>query len=306
MAKPPRKNRLRDQANALRRLIERKQTAEIEPSPPRAPTRCAHTVTVTSGKGGVGKSCVALNLAMALAPMESRVCLLDANLGLGNVDLLCGLNGYWNLSHVITGARTLGDVMLVGPCGIRVIPGASGLAAVADCSKSAQSEIFSQLEELEQSHDFIVVDTGAGIHESVRRFASAADLVLTLTTPEPTSIANAYATVKAFSAAEQQRLHVLVNQAESSQQAHAVMERIANTSRLFLNRDVASAGFIPFDHAVRTAVFRRVPFLVGSPDSAASRAILQLGRRIKNLCASQENKRPFFPLICERPPRKAA
>jgi flagellar biosynthesis protein FlhG len=306
MGKPGKKSRMRDQANSLRSLIERKLTSEIKPAATAETAGAAHTVAVTSGKGGVGKSSVALNLAVALAQMESRVCLLDGNLGLGNVDLLCGLNGYWNLSHVITGARSLADVMLVGPSGIHVIPGASGLTAVADCTKAAQSEIFSQLQELEQTHDFIVIDTGAGIHESVRRFVSAADAVLTLTTPEPTSIANAYASIKALSAAEQQRLHVLVNQAESSQQAHAVMERIAHTSRLFLNHDVATAGFIPFDQAVRAAVYRRVPFLVGSPDAPASRAVAQLARRVQNLVASQARQQPFFPLVCARQSRRAA
>lgn len=297
---------MRDQANALRGLIERLPPPPADPMSCRSDAGCARTIAVTSGKGGIGKSNIALNLAIALAKMESAVCVLDANLGLGNIDLLCSLNGYWNLSHVVTGARSLDEVVLRGPAGISVIPGASGLADVADCSLDAQKDIFRQFEELERTHDFIVIDTATGIHGSVRRFVSAADLVLVATSPEPTSIANAYATIKALCGSDRQKLNVLVNQAESAPQAHAISERLMQTARVFLGTDVRSAGHIPYDHHVPAAVLKRDPFLISNPQCPASRAIEQLGRRMKSLAASRPGRRTFFPHLYRTQLRKAA
>src|SRR5579863_3134542 len=117
-----------DQAQVLRGLMEHRDEAPWRQSSARQKTGVAKTVSITSGKGGVGKSNIALNVGIALAQAGHSVCLLDANLGLGNIDLLCGLNGYWNLSHVMNGVRTLDDICLEGPCGLRVIPGASGLS----------------------------------------------------------------------------------------------------------------------------------------------------------------------------------
>jgi flagellar biosynthesis protein FlhG len=165
-----------DQATILRGIIETRQEARPEPSS--AGPHRARTIAVTSGKGGVGKSNIALNMAIAMSRLGKSVCLLDACLGLGNLDLLCGLNGYWNLSHVVTGTRSLKDVVLDGPDGIHVIPGASGLIELADCPETLQRELLFQMEELERSHDILIVDTSTGIHRIVRQFATAADQIL--------------------------------------------------------------------------------------------------------------------------------
>lgn len=277
-----------DQAKVLRGLMERRQIAAIGPlvSTPKT----AQTIAVTSGKGGVGKSNIALNLAIALARRNASVCLLDANMGLGNIDLLCGLNGYWNLSHVINGARDLKDVILCGPAGVNVIPGASGLAEAADCPEAAQDELLRQLRELERTHDFLIVDTGTGIHRTVRQFVTPADVVLVVTTPEPTSIADAYATIKALSACEVDRIETLVNQADSHQQARAILGRLQQTSRMFLRRDVVaagrrgggsdSAGSRGGPRGRRTApVSRRVPALPGDKSRTATRRTIEGSRR---------------------------
>ena len=294
-----------DQANALRGLMERRHSPPaVEPEPIVASK--LHTIAVTSGKGGVGKSNIALNLAIALAGMDASVCLLDANLGLGNIDLLCGLNGYWNLSHVITGARALNDIVLKGPGHISVIPGASGLNDMADCPPSAQQDIFSQLEDLEQAHDFLIIDTGTGIHRSVRQFVTLADVVLIVSTPEPTSIADAYATIKSLCGADVGRMEALVNQADSPRQAQTVIERLQQTARLFLETKIESAGLIPRDHHVGNAVAKRTPLLIDSPHSPAARAIRQLARRLKTLAGVQPSRGAFFPRIRQRYAGKAA
>ncbi len=295
---------MHDQAQILRGLMEQRSEAAPADSTTAAPR--AHTVTITSGKGGVGKSNLALNLAIALGKVGHSVCLLDANLGLGNVDLLCGLNGYWNLSHVISGARTLREILLQGPAGIQVIPGASGLQDVADCPRAAQTEILAQLEELERSHEFLIIDTGTGIHRSVRQFVSAADMILIVTTPEPTSIADAYATIKSLSAcAGLPEPQLLVNQADSPEQAREIIARVQHTARTFLYASVGSAGFVPRDPAVVQAVNQRTPFVLQSPDAPAARAVEQLARRVINLSHRQTVHSPFFSRFRHHPERAA-
>lgn len=284
---------MHDQAQVLRGLME----LRIEPAADSAAASVprAHTIAITSGKGGVGKSNIALNLAIALAQFKHSVCLLDANLGLGNIDLLCGLNGYWNLAHVINGARTLREITLEGPAGVHVIPGASGLHEVADCPAAAQRDVLAQLEELEQQHDFLIIDTGTGIHRSVRQFVSAADTILVVTTAEPTSIADAYATIKALTAGPlSSEPQVLVNQSDSTEQARDIVSRLQQTARTFLHTTIGSSGFIPRDAGVVQAVVRRVPFVVADPRSPASRAIDLLARRMINISQQQTPHTTFF------------
>ena len=284
-------------------MERRTELTVVEPSPPRPQAR---TVAVTSGKGGVGKSSVALNLAITLQKMGHTVCLLDANLGLGNIDLLCGLNGYWNLSHVVSGARTVPEIVLEGPCGIHVVPGASGLLDAADCSPVAQREILSQLDEFERQHDFLIIDTGTGIHRTVRQFVAAAQAALVVTTPEPTAIADAYATLKALTAAsELLQPHILVNQADSSEQAREIISRVQQTARTFLHVTVSSAGYIPRDPAVVQAVVRRKPFAAENTRSPAGLAIEQLARRMVNISRPGDDQASFFAQFSQWIDRKA-
>ena len=273
-------------------MERRTEAAVAEPITAR---RRARTIAVTSGKGGVGKSNVALNLAISLQKMGHAVCLLDANLGLGNIDLMCGLNGYWNLSHVVSGARTVAEIVLEGPCGIHVVPGASGLLDSADCSPQAQREILSQLEELERSHDFLIIDTGTGIHRTVRQFVAAAQTVIIVTTPEPTAIADAYATLKALTGGSDTLLPlILVNQSDSPEQAREIIARVQQTARTFLHLTVTSAGHIPRDPAVPAAVARRKPLLAENSRTPAGLAIEQLARRVVNISQPQSDHVSYF------------
>jgi flagellar biosynthesis protein FlhG len=296
---------MNDQAQLLRGLMEQRgEPAATLPLP--GSRRRAHTVAVASGKGGAGKSNIALNLAIRLAQTDHKVCLLDANMGLGNLDLLCGLNGYWNLAHVISGARDLSEIMLSGPAQVHVIPGASGLIDVADCPPSAQREILAQLETIEYSHDFLIIDTGTGIHKTVRQFVSAADTILVLTTPEPTSIADAYAMIKALgNSRESARPMILVNQADSIEQARGIILRMQETARTFLHTTVDSAGSIPRDPQVPRAVHRRVPFVMESPHCPAAQGIEQLARRVINLSQRSRQPQTYFSQFREILPRAA-
>ena len=259
-----------------------------------------NVILVMSGKGGVGKSNLALNLAIALASSQGRVCLLDANTGLGNIDLLCGLNGYWNLSHVVSGARTLPEVMLEGPAGVRVVPGASGLADVADCTPLVQRDILQQLEELERNSDFLVIDTGTGLHGLARQLVAAADTALIVTTPEPTAIADAYATIKLLSAGIPKGIEVLVNQSESSEQGRLIAERLQQTARLFLRLEIKSAGTVPRDHHVPMSVVQRQPFVLSHPACPAALAVERLARRIRSDSQGMPCRGGFFTRIGQR------
>jgi flagellar biosynthesis protein FlhG len=281
-----------DQATALRGLVEKRAT-EPSVTEPGSPTR-ARTIAVTSGKGGVGKSCIALNLAIAFAETGRSVCLLDACLGLGSIDLLCGMNSYWNLSHFLTGARDLDEIVQNGPAGIHIVPGASGLTELADSEGDIQTELLRQIQRLEHSHDILIVDTGSGIHKLVRQFAAAADQALIVTVPEVTAIADAYATVKALSAPDCPALELIVNVAESEKQGKQIGDRLSRTASAFLKVDVRLAGTIRNDVAVPESVASRSPLLISRPDSVAARDIRRLASRLLGGAGSLSSTRSYF------------
>jgi flagellar biosynthesis protein FlhG len=295
-----------DQARTLRGLMERRSDPPAREAVPHPAT--ARALAVTSGKGGVGKSNIALNLAIALGQAGRSVCLLDANPGLGNIDLLSGLNGYWNLSHVVSGARSIAEITLEGPGGIHVVPGACGLFEATEGSLVAQREVFRQLEELERDHEFLVLDAGTGFHPSVRQFVAAADRVLVVTTPEPTAIADAYATLKALTAGPGGTAcpSILVNQADSPEQAREIIARVQQTARTFLHTSVDSAGFIPRDPAVPESVVLRTAFLLRAPRSPAARAIEQLAGRVTNEALPETPTRSYFTRLRKPAERTAA
>jgi flagellar biosynthesis protein FlhG len=191
--------------------------------------------------------------------------------------------------------------------GIHVVPGASGLLDTADCSSVVQREIVAQLEELERQHDFLVIDTGTGIHRTVRHFVAAAQTTLIVTTPEPTAIADAYATLKALTAgSDLLQPHILVNQAESPEQAREIIARVQQTARTFLHVTVSSAGHIPRDPAVVQAVVRRRPFAAETSRTPAALAIEQLARRLINLSQPGSERATFFSQFGQGIDRQAA
>jgi len=259
-----------DQATQLRTLVRQQRR-------PRA-----NVIAITSGKGGVGKSNVAVNLSIKLAEAGKNVVLLDADLGLANADVLCNIDLPFNLSHVIARKKELHEVMVTGPGGFKLIGGASGLARMADLTDFDRSRIVEALGAVEYSADNIIIDTGAGISPNVLSFTRAADQVLVVTTPEPTAITDAYAVIKVISKDRADRhVSLLVNQVRSSTEAKLVHERVAKVAKNFLGVNVLDAGHMIADDHVRRAVLQRVPFILSAPKCAASFCVTQLAMRFE-------------------------
>lgn len=257
-----------DQATSLRSLA--------------ATTRRATVIAITSGKGGVGKSNIAVNLAIKLAELKKQVVLLDADLGLANADVLCNVDLPWNLSHVIARKRDLRDVMVKTAGGFHLIGGASGLAKMADLTDGDRQHLVDALGELEQQADVLIIDTGAGINPNVLCFTRAADHVLVVTTPEPTAITDAYAVIKVMIRDGQDRaMSLLVNQVRSAQEGRAVYERISRVARQFLGVGLYDAGYVFADDNVPLAVRKRNPFVLSAPRAAASLCVGHLAMRLE-------------------------
>jgi len=257
-----------DQASQLRRIARQGTRATV--------------IAVTSGKGGVGKSNIAVNLAIKLASAGKEVVLMDADLGLANADVLCNIDLPSNLSHFISRKRELADVMVDGPGGFRLIGGASGLARMADLSDYDRQRLVSAMADLEARTDVILIDTGAGISPNVLSFTRCADQVLVVTTPEPTAITDAYAVIKVISRdAPDRPISLLVNQVRRPEEGRFVYERIAKVAKQFLNVQVLDAGSVPADPEVPSAVRRRTPFLIAAPRCPASLHISQLAMRLQ-------------------------
>jgi flagellar biosynthesis protein FlhG len=272
-----------DQATELRRMVGQRERSR------------ATVIAVTSGKGGVGKSNIAVNLAIKLAAAHKEVVLLDADLGLANADVLCNIDLPSNLSHVIAGRRELSEVMVDAPGGFRLIGGASGLARMADLTDTDRQSLIEALAALEASTDVILIDTGAGISPNVLSFTRAADHVLVVTTPEPTAITDAYAVIKVISRdAPDRPMSLLVNQVRENGEGRQVYERIAKVARQFLNVTVLDAGFVQSDPEVPAAVRRRTPFVLASPRCPASIAIGQLAMRLERGVAPSHDGGGFF------------
>ncbi len=257
-----------DQAEQLRSLVRERRRASV--------------IAVTSGKGGVGKSNVAVNLAIQLASAGKQVVLLDADLGLANADVLCNVDLPSNLAHVIARKKELHEVLIKAPGGFALIGGASGLARMADLSDNDRQRLVDAMGELEQQADVILIDTGAGISPNVLAFTRAADHVLVVTTPEPTAITDAYAVVKVLSKdGGERRISLLVNQVRSANEAKVVHGRIAQVAKQFLGISVLDGGHVLSDEAVPQAVRRRTPFVLGSPRCPAAGCIAQLAMRLE-------------------------
>jgi flagellar biosynthesis protein FlhG len=238
-------------------------------------------LAIASGKGGVGKTNVTANLAVSLAQRGQRVCVLDADLGLANLDVLFGLSPEWSLLHVLRGEKRLVDVMVDGPGGIRIIPAASGFDELTQLSPDDRLRLLDEVDSLDGAFDTLLIDSAAGISANVLYFAAAAADTLIVITPEPTSLTDAYALVKVLATKYGRReFLVAVNMAAGAADAEAAYGRLARVTERFLRVRLEYQGYVPFDDAVSRAVRQQLPAVLTAPSSPASQALSDLARRL--------------------------
>lgn len=252
-----------DQAEVLRRMVRKRQNSHT-----------SRTIAITSGKGGVGKTNFSVNLALALINQNQRVALLDADLGLANADIILGIYPEYTISHVISGEKSLQDIIFTGPLGLKVLAGGSGVYDLANLNKFYLERFINSLDYLETEIDFLIVDTGAGISHAVLNFVLASDQVMVITTPEPTSITDSYGMIKTiFQQSPEIQVQLVVNLAQSPSQAESVWERLNMVARNFLQKDLAYGGYILQDSRVGQSVSKQEPFIISYPHSSASRCV---------------------------------
>lgn len=244
--------------------------------------RFVRVISVTSGKGGVGKTNVVANLALALAREQQRVLVWDADLGLANIDILLGLKPEFNIHHLLEGKKSLSEIIIPGPGGIRIMPASSGIQKLAHLEETQKLNLLAELDELDEELDFLLIDTGAGISSNVMYFNVAAQECLVVVTPEPTSITDAYALIKVL-ATKYNRKHfkILPNQAAGEKEAKAVFKLLAAVADQHLTSiSLDYLGFIPRDDKIGQAVLRQKAVIQAFPRSQAGLSFKELARTV--------------------------
>lgn len=246
------------------------------------PKKPVRVITVTSGKGGVGKSNLTLGLGLALSQMGKKVLVWDADLGLANIDVLLGLKTTSTIHDLLNGSKTLPEIIVDGPAGLRIMPAASGILELGELSEGQKQRLLSEFDDWSDDLDFLLIDTAAGIGGNVIYFNLAAQERIVVLTNEPTSITDAYALIKVLSTRYQQNsFHILPNQVAGPKEAKNVFSLISTVADKHLNQvSLSLLGFVPKDDSVVKAVRAQKPFLLVDPDSEASRRIVDVAKRL--------------------------
>ena len=259
---------MKDQADELRKMMGSKDK------------RPQRVISISSGKGGVGKTNIAINLSIALQQLGQNVILIDADLGLGNVNVILGQIPEYNLYHVVKGTKKIHEVMIETEYGIRYIPGASGFSSLANLSGRGLTKLISSMESLNDA-DIIIIDTGAGISDNVLYFLLSADENIVVTTPELTAILDAYAVVKSiYPENSEADIKILVNRVTKPSEGKDVGQKIITTSKKHLGMDVKHLGYVFEDKTVPYSVAERLPFYQYDNKCQASLSLTTIAKRI--------------------------
>lgn len=282
---------MNDQASTLRLMTSNatlpisipnvnQMNSEISSLPKTETMRC---LAITGGKGGVGKSNLAVNLALELGNLGKRVSLLDADFGLANTDLLCGISPKFHLGHFISGAKSLEEITVKLSEKVTLIPGGNGIEELADFSVNAHSHLFKSLRQMEETLDYMLIDTAAGIAKNVSGILRSAAEVVVVATPDPTSIVDAYATIKTvLRHSPKKAISVVVNNVARLGDAEQVFQQLSSASTRFLNHQIEFLGMIPHDAQLAEAVREQIPVVEFNPQSPASRAIRLIAKQLHN------------------------
>lgn len=265
-----------DQAENLRNIIKRQNQKEVTN---------ARVIAVTSGKGGVGKSSVSINLAIQFTKMGKKVIILDADFGLANIEVMFGVIPQYNLSDMMFKGKELKDIVMEGPEGVKFISGGSGIARLVNLDKEQVKRLVSKLSDLENMADVIIIDTGAGISPSVMEFLVASPETILVTTPEPTSITDSYALLKALAMHENFRkgeanIKMIANRVNSENEARNLYEKLNMVVTKFLNVNIQYLGCVPQDNNIVKAVMRQQPVLLIYPNAVSTKHFEDIASRI--------------------------
>lgn len=248
-------------------------------------------IAVTGGKGGVGKSNVSVNMAIGMAELGKRVVLLDADLGLANLDILLGLSANRNMEDVLNGLCDLTDIMVEGPAGIKIIPASSGAGPMANLGEREHAGIIHAFSEINDDLDVLIVDTAAGISKTVTSFVRASQEVLLVVCNEPTSVTDAYALIKLMNReAGLDRFRVLANMVRTAEEGQQLFNKLSNVTERFLDVSMQYVGSVPFDEHVRKAVQRQKAVCELYPRSRAAQAYRTLASKAVNWPLPQNPK----------------
>ncbi|MDR1440673.1 MAG: MinD/ParA family protein [Clostridiales bacterium] len=285
---------MNDQAENLRRAIDGLKkmrmpdlgmaaaAAEAAPVAGRMPRAGpARVFTVTSGKGGVGKTNVSANLAIALSQMGYKVAIIDADFGLANVEVLFGAMPKFKLADAMRSERTIAEIICDGPSGVKFISGGTGVEELVRLDPEQVASLLTGLSDVDMEFDVVIIDTGAGLSDTVLSMSLAADEVILIATPEPTSVTDAYALIKMLSARDRGKtIRLIVNRAETPAEAEEVTAKLAKVAARFLELDLRRLGYILNDPLVVRSVKQQTPFLIGYPKSRASTCTRDIAARL--------------------------
>lgn len=281
---------MKDQAERLRQLA--KQGRQKKYSSPNS-----RVIAVASGKGGVGKTNFTVNLALALQAAGKKTMVFDADLGMANIDIILGVVPNYTLTHVIKRQKSMKEILLDGPGGIKILPGSSGAQELVDLSEYQVQSLINDWQTLDEYFDFIFIDTGAGIHSDVLNFLRAADEIIIVLTPEPPSITDAYGLIKVLFQQElTSSIHLLINQVKNIEEGKQLFSRISKVVEEFLHTQVNLFGIIPYDEKVSLSVRRQTPFFIQYPNSNASKGIRKIVQQLLNNmeATSRKGMKQFF------------
>ena len=267
-----------DQASKLRSLAKDASVGLVN-----KPDKGPRTITVTSGKGGVGKTNFVVNLGLSLANLKQRVVIFDADLGLSNVDILMGINPPGNLYELLYNNKNIEDIIGLGPKNLRFISGGSGFQELSNLDQKQRQNLIDSLIHFQNKTDFVLIDTGAGISKNVLGFVAAADEVIVIVTPEPTSLTDAYSLIKVMSKFDvQSEVNLIVNMAINKREAQQTADKIIMVANRFLNIKVSHLGSICMDPIVSQAVKGQNPFVLSKPNSSAARSLANIAENLIN------------------------
>lgn len=272
-----------DQALTLREMVKKK--AKLPTTTQRIGTNSfTRVLAVTSGKGGVGKTNVVANLAFAFTKLAKKVLILDADLGLANIDVMLGLTPKFNFSHILRGEKTISDIIIEGPWGIKILPASSGIQELTALTEEQKMQLINELDGLDGFIDILLIDTAAGISSNVIYFNLAAQEIVVVVSPEPPSITDAYALMKILSTRySEKHFKLIINSVDSSKEAEDVFRNLHMTAERFLNISIDYLGYILRDENVVKAVRKQKLVAEIYPESKASQCFFRIANKIASV-----------------------